>query len=420
LVAPELRNPVALAHRASFPFQQSKLNKTDLAIARRRVQCAIYAFGGRVARRRSSSKQINPDTMSIFRSRKDPSSSDQSSTNAASRVGSHDGGSGSAKKNEQFARADSTVRREKYEDNLRQQYFEHGNRLSWDVQANISLTLTGARTFEDDDVTFRRSGSNLYDGKQQSLRKNRCKKCGQVKMGHVCPYASSLLRSIGVMVYPSANAHVADEPGRLAPALCEMNNFISIKSGSFEMVADDRKKSMSTSIAVADKKEFRRRDLVSGISPYRRKTLLGSLTSTCNPIVDKIQDAGATREATAKDKTADLLFQPIMEITPDQYRTVTPKDHSVASEGGYAYPQVPLTFDQRKSASDALFSLSKLVPTLTDECALVLTEARKRDQWDLAVAELMTQVICMLHCSPSKDYTLEGLRRYLLILGIVC
>jgi hypothetical protein len=357
--------------------------------------------------------------ISIFRTRKDPSPGDQSSTKSLSRLGSYDGGSGSMKKNEQFTRTNSIVRREKYEDNLREQYFEHGNRLSWDVQDNISLTLTGARTFEDDEITFKRSGSNLSDGKQQSTRKNRCKKCGQVKMGHVCPYASSLLRNIGVMVYPSANAHVADEPGKLAPALCVMNNFISIKSGSFEMVADDRKKSMSDSIVIVDKNEFRRHDLVSGISLLRRKTLLVSPTTACNPIDDKRSDAGATRDATAEGKT-DLLFQPNMEIIPDQYRLVTPRDASVASEGDYAYPQVPLTFDQRKSASDALFSLSKLVPTLTDECALVLTEARKRDQWDLAVAELMTQVICMLHCSPSKDYTLEGLRRYLLMLGVVC
>ena len=57
----------------------------------------------------------------------------------------------------------------------------------------------------------------------------------------------------GVMVYASANAHVADEPGMLALALCEMNNFISIKGGSFEMVADDRKMPMSSSIAIGDR-----------------------------------------------------------------------------------------------------------------------------------------------------------------------
>ena len=70
--------------------------------------------------------------------------------------------------------------------------------------------------------------------------------------------------------------------------------------------------------------------------------------------------------------------------------------------------------------SDALFSLSKMVPKLTDECALVLTEARKKDRWDLAVAELMAQVICVIYCSPSSDYRLDGVRNYLLSMGIVC
>ena len=59
------------------------------------------------------------------------------------------------------------------------------------------------------------------------------------------------------------------------------------------------------------------------------------------------------RDAAAENKTTDWLFQPSMDITTDQYRLVTPRDASAASEGDYAYPQVPLTFDQRKSASDA-------------------------------------------------------------------
>ena len=155
------------------------------------------------------------------------------------------------------------------------------------------------------------------------------------------------------MVYASANAHVADEPGMLALALCEMNNFISIKGGSFEMVADDRKMPMSSSIAIGDRNEFRRHNLVSGISLFRRKTLLGPPTTACNPIDDKRSDAGAMRDAAAENKTTDWLFQPSMDITTDQYRLVTPRDASAASEGDYAYPQVPLTFDQRKSASDA-------------------------------------------------------------------
>jgi len=39
--------------------------------------------------------------------------------------------------------------------------------------------------------------------------------------------------------------------------------------------------------------------------------------------------------------------------------------------------------------------------------------------WDLAVAELMTQVVIVVHC-PDGDTQFDGLRRYLLTLGISC
>lgn len=340
--------------------------------------------------------------MSIFRT--PPTVSAKSSRGGKAK------GGGNKQQQGGISHSNSTVRRENYEKKLRQQYFEHGNRLSWDVQANLALTLNGAKTFDEDEL--KRTGSNASDGTKSSSRKNRCKKCGQIKLGHVCPYVSSLARNIGVMVYPSANAFVADEPGSLAPALCEMNNFISfnVGSGSFGDVSspDNKKKKRGNEDDDMNDDGSPRKKMVAGAddilsSPFRRKALLGSSTITCTP------------------RSEDLLFQPKMEITTDQYRAVTSKvTSSTSTKRGYVYPQVPLTFSQRKSTSDALFSLSKLVPKLTDECALVLTEARKRDQWDLAVAELMAQVICVLHCSPSKDYTLEGLRRYLLTLGIVC
>ena len=367
--------------------------------------------------------------MSIFRTPPNVSAK-------SSRGGKVKGGGGSSSKQQQqggISHSNSIVRREKYEKKLRQQYFEHGNRLSWDVQSNLALTLNGAKTFDEDEL--KRTGSNASDGTKSSSRKNRCKKCGQIKQGHVCPYVSSLARNIGVMVYPSANAFVADEPGSLAPALCEMNNFITFNVGSGS--------SFGNATSSPDKKKRKKggnednddtnddgspRKMVAGAddilsSPFRRKALLGSSTVTCKSIVeDKRSDVEDGRASPPSDGSEDLLFQPKMEITTDQYRAVTSKVTSSTSttKRGYVYPQVPLTFSQRKSMSDALFSLSKLVPKLTDECALVLTEARKRDQWDLAVAELMVQVICVLHCSPSKDYTLEGLRRYLLTLGIVC
>jgi len=53
------------------------------------------------------------------------------------------------------------------------------------------------------------------------------------------------------------------------------------------------------------------------------------------------------------------------------------------------------------------------------ECAVVLREARKRDLWDLAMAELMTQVVVVVHY-PNTDTSFEGLRRYLLTLGFTC
>jgi len=415
--------------------EKSKLKKSDLAIAKQRVECAIFAFGGTVTRKPPCQPQS--DKLSIFRTRNESSSS---SGGAPSPSKSSQGNSSAKRKNRQLSRSNSTVRREKYETKLRQQYFEHGNRLSWDVQANLSLTLDGAKTFDDDvGSQLKKSGSSMdQSDNSRQQRKNRCKKCGQIKQGHICPYQSSLQRSIGVMVYPSANAHVADEPG----SLCEMNNFISIKSSSFEasMSSNERKRQNASTFDkndVSKTKMARTMDnrSIQEINPFRRKSILVAPKIMCGVIDDKRSDEeeGRRDDTTKTDVhcAPDLLFQPKMEITLDQYRTITPKEQqsslapssassSSKSSRDYTYPQVPLTFSQRKSMSDALFSLSKLIPKLTDECALVLTEARRKDQWDLAVAELMTQVICVLHCSPERDYTLEGLRRYLMGLGIVC
>lgn len=97
---------------------------------------------------------------------------------------------------------------------------------------------------------------------------------------------------------------------------------------------------------------------------------------------------------------------------------VTPSKN-LSEEGPFKYPALPLTYGQRKKMSDSLFSLSKEVKGLTDECADVLREARETDSWDLAVSELMTQIIVVLHC-PKGDNRLKGLQRYLMTLGISC
>ena len=108
-----------------------------------------------------------------------------------------------------------------------------------------------------------------------------------------------------------------------------------------------------------------------------------------------------------------------MELKPEQFRLVTPSKIIDDNPDAFTYPALPLPYAQRKRLSDNLFSLSKEIPQLTDECASVLREARERDLWDLAVAELMTQVVVVVHC-PDNDTSFEGLRRYLLTLGFTC
>lgn len=118
------------------------------------------------------------------------------------------------------------------------------------------------------------------------------------------------------------------------------------------------------------------------------------------------------------DDQCDLLFIEAMELKAEQFRAISPSKAAFPSDA-FSYPALPLPYAQRKRLSDNLFSLSNEVPKLTDECAQVLREAREKDMWDLAVAELMTQVVVIIHC-PDGDHRFEGLRQYLLTLGIAC
>ena len=82
-----------------------------------------------------------------------------------------------------------TRARNTYEKKLRQQYFEHGNRLSWDAQSDLRLTLNGAKTFDDNGLppglsqaggrTLSRTGSAL------SARSGSGAACGQTKCSHI-------------------------------------------------------------------------------------------------------------------------------------------------------------------------------------------------------------------------------------------
>ena len=141
-----------------------------------------------------------------------------------------------------------------------------------------------------------------------------------------------------------------------------------------------------------------------------------------------------------QDNPSESLFlEETMEMKTEQFRVVTPQppqpsrqdDHldnynnSTSSSDNnndepYTYPSLPLPYSQRKRLSDNLFALSKEVPQLTDECAVVLREARERDMWDQAVAELMVQVVTVIYCHAEDDRRMVGIRQYLLALGIAC
>jgi hypothetical protein len=83
----------------------------------------------------------------------------------------------------------------------------------------------------------------------------------------------------------------------------------------------------------------------------------------------------------------------------------------------YDYPPIPVSFQGRKRLSDTLFYLSKSLPSMTADVASLLRIAREREEWDLAVAEILTQIIVALFCAEG-DLRLDGLRNYLLNIGI--
>jgi hypothetical protein len=233
------------------------------------------------------------------------------------------------------------------------------------------------------------------------------------------------------------NAFTADEPGRLAPSLTEMNNFICENGDG----SPDRQSS-NTFSATPMRLHSSTADSVNSPSafyatPFRSKTGVPIKTNVSTPFGTLNEptpsrfpkgttpdhlDASRKRhigQVSTSSSSEEALFVKTMELHPEQYRTVTNRASRNGENGSYCYPQLPLPYKQRKSLSDNLFSLSKEVQHLTDECAIVLKEAREKDKWDLAVSELMTQVIVVLHC-PWRDSGFEGIKNYLLTLGIAC
>jgi len=315
------------------------------------------------------------------------------------------------------------------------------------------------------------SGKRLTTSSPQPKMRYRCKLCGQPKQNHTCPYQQSLARSIGVQIYPCVNAFTAAEPGTIAPALSDMNNFVDVKepgsnesspsrpspdrvrrhhagaSGTVTSTTQITPESMRSSPRLhspppslitspaAPRTPSRRnnnnnnngsgsggggsggggmsRVLGQAVAVGGRKRSHGQMNGSMMMMAMMMEN-----EPSSTTTTTDLLFLDAMEIKPEQFRVVS-ASKAMALADAFNYPALPLPYAQRKRLSDNLFSLSNEVPKLTDECAQVLREAREKDMWDLAVAELMTQVVVIIHC-PDGDNRFEGLRQYLLTLGIAC
>eukprot|EP00814_Leptocylindrus_danicus_P020572 CAMPEP_0116033314 /NCGR_PEP_ID=MMETSP0321-20121206/18888_1 /TAXON_ID=163516 /ORGANISM="Leptocylindrus danicus var. danicus, Strain B650" /LENGTH=314 /DNA_ID=CAMNT_0003509311 /DNA_START=20 /DNA_END=960 /DNA_ORIENTATION=- len=102
----------------------------------------------------------------------------------------------------------------------------------------------------------------------------------------------------------------------------------------------------------------------------------------------------------------DVLFVDMVDLKPECHRIVTPTTSTSTSTAyaAYCYPKLPLAYVQRKRLSDYLFSLTKEKEGLTDETAAILRDGRENDSdyWDVCIAELLTQVIVVLHCSSSS------------------
>jgi len=481
-------------------------------IARRRIVSAVCAFGGSFTGSRANGP--SPSTGSSSTPDKTKSSSNSSGgskkpskTNSQSIFREKSGLPKTVTPNSSSSSsAENGVGRlsreqTRYDGALPTRYYESDNRLSWEFEENPPI---GANKDDPGVLNYCREISNQdeIDGEEESPNKKhrvgvegeqdvvddsddedanegengdaskksadgkgdspkmryRCKLCGQPKTNHVCPYQQSLVRNIGVMVHPAVNAFAAAEPGKLAPALSEMNNLaisaarVQAENGSLGSsdISPSRPTPDRSSVrgsnsqvevdAVSSAAQVTPETLRSGsssrgpddlVTPQRSRvgtpgTSVSSNRRGGTPSSGPHSVTSSARKkrsytkmiGKAGDQT-DLLFVKEMDLKSAQFRTVTPSKAITENPDAFTYPALPLPYAQRKRLSDNLFSLSKEISQLTDECASVLREARERDLWDLAVAELMTQVVVVVHCNEG-DFCFEGLRRYLLTLGFTC
>ena len=295
-----------------------------------------------------------------------------------------------------------------YKDSAPERYYEDESRLSWEIEENPPIEISDCE--EDDESMKKNEGKRKASAvDNHGETSSPCKLCGTTKRQHDCPFQASLHRNIGVMVYPAVNAFTATEPGIITPALSEVNNFFNHEYPTESTPAKTQ-------------------ELTHGIESYLPMVTPDSIQRSVNYaggawMSNHQSPRKASSGGTNPDcHSTDLLFLDTQELQPEQYRTVgqkklrTKRNSSSSTRIRYLYPALPLPYGQRKRISNAMFAMSKSIPGLTDECASVLGDARREDAWDFAVAQLMTQVIIVTHCSV-EDRRLDGLSKYLLTLG---
>jgi len=285
------------------------------------------------------------------------------------------------------------------------------------------------------------SNSNTQSQSQPKMR-YRCKLCGLPKQNHVCRFNQTLQRSIGAQVYPAINAYTSHEPGVLAQSLLDMSMNAShagaanLASHTADENSPDRISSnipTSSSLKKEDDGTIPN-DMNTGTgtgtgtvppsTPFNASTTRHSIRmnkvtpETPNPVAvlsnvnqQKQQhhhglafSSPVLSHANAQQNQRDVLFVDMVDLKPECHRIVTPTTStsaSTSSSHAYCYPKLPLAYVQRKRLSDYLFSLTKEKEGLTDETAAILRDGRENDSdyWDVCIAELLTQVIVVLHCS---------------------
>lgn len=335
-------------------------------------------------------------------------------------------------------RGEKSTRRRQYERVLPSRFKLLPTRITWAVEENPPVHVADAD--ESDSSIAKKEGrhsglTNLdatdpegsFDPNDQlqamPKMKYRCKLCGQLKQSHDCPYLKSLQRSIGITVYPAVNSYTADEPGLLAPPLTKMNNFVaydvddesdnpSIESRSIEHPSEvtpdvHRLNSSSTDSPRSSSHSPNRNGGYMPASGWKHH-VKRSVSGHKRPL---------DTSAAGNGWKAGTPFVTSVRLRHEQYRAVTPVEREVA--GAYTYPQMPISHMERRRLSDTLSRLCQPVPSLAEQCFKVLEEARPTQDWDLAVAEVLTQVVVGLYCTES-DIALVGLQQYLLALGIAC